>query len=104
MGAEPVGCVEVVGQIAVTEQRVNLFVAGGADVDGGTKVLPIALLGAFGVLLGYEVVNGELRTVALAKLAVGHSEERGVLKGCLSGRLTGRVDGLDERKGGLSFW
>jgi len=45
---------------------VYLFVARGADVDGGTKVLAVAFVFSFGLLTGNEVVLGQFGTVAVA--------------------------------------
>ncbi|MGB3574177.1 MAG: hypothetical protein WA783_23060 [Phormidesmis sp.] len=50
----------------VLEQSVYLFVARGADVDGGAKVLAVALVFSLSLLTGNEVVLGQFGTVAIA--------------------------------------
>lgn len=48
---------------------MNLLVAGRANIDSRAEVLPVSLVFALGVLLGDEVVDGELWTRAIAQFA-----------------------------------
>lgn len=59
---------QVGGEFFVGKQRVNLLVAGRADVNGGAKILAMALVFAFGVLLRGEVMGSELGAGAIAQL------------------------------------
>ncbi len=61
---ELVDGVEVGGELFVRKQRMDLLVAGLADVGGGANVL----LFAFSLLTGDEVVNSELGAGAIAQL------------------------------------
>ena len=67
MGLQQVSGVQTSGKFFIAKERVNLFMTGRTNADGRAKVLAMALVSTFGVLLWREVMFGEFWAGAIAQ-------------------------------------